>query len=99
MNPTITCPNRVCKQQHALFWYVQTKGNKVLSYRCDRAESFGVPNRMGETDLVRYGTRMQTWEGPVPPGQIPEVWSPGYSKAAHDKQQGQLVMMYKEPNK
>lgn len=95
---TITCPR--CHQQHALFWHVQTEKKRVLSYRCDKVESPGIVNRMGDLDTMRYGTRLEKFTGAIDLydlSGLPEEWSSGYRRAVQNKDQGQLVLMYQRP--
>lgn len=97
---TITCPNERCARQHALFWYVDGRGKRQLSYRCNQVlkERFKLSGGVMVSAGWHTGNAMLPYDAPagfVPSCDLGEVWSKGWSRKQAGKKQFQLVMTHK----
>lgn len=87
-------PCQNCQQPHALFYYIDDDGTRKLSYYCDKVLVLG---SAACEPVTKMATRR--YDVPMEEGlQIPEVWSPAWTRLKKAEKQYQMVMM-KQPEK
>lgn len=82
---TAKCPT--CHRDHALFYWVETSGKRVLSYICDRVPKTTL------TGQIHHSTSRQAATEQIKDLPIEERWSAGYAKKQRQQKQQQLILM------
>lgn len=84
---TIIC--EVCKKEHGLFYYRNSKGQDELSYVCDRVQK---KKHIKGTDEWEYWTGKARVTALYVSGlDIPTQWSKQYAAKQEAKQQSELI--------
>lgn len=82
---TTKCPT--CQLDHALFYWVEKSGKKVLSYVCDKALKITL------TGQIHHSTARVAADNQIKDLPIEEKWSAGYTRKQHNQKQQQLILM------
>jgi hypothetical protein len=81
---------QTCKQDHALFYWVETSGKRVVSYICNH-----VTRLSAKTGRVSAGTGRIAHTDQALKLPIEERWSAGYAKKQQQQKELQFILMSK----
>lgn len=86
---TIIC--QVCKKEHGLFYYRNSRGQDELSYVCDRVQKKKHIKGTNEWEHWIGKARIRYCAAQMLPPTLPVVWSKQWAAKQEAKQQTELI--------